>query len=391
MPASPFVKRMASAPVVAAIAAATLTLTACGRDAPANPSSAHPPAAVSVITATPEAIEVSFEYPARLHGAREVEIRPRVSGILLKRKYEEGARVKAGQSLFQIDPVPSETAVARAEADLAAASARLEQARREAERLKPLVAAKATPQRDYDDAVSSQEVAAADVLAARARLKSARLDLKYTRVESPIDGVTSRALQPEGTLLTGPESLLAVVTQTDPIQVRFGLPDSDRARIDGDIASGRLKLPDDGRFRVRVLGPAHPNLKTTGSLDFTDVRIDPATGSSEAQADLPNPERQLRPGEFVRVRLEGAVRPDAIAVPQRAVLEGPTGRFVYVIAEGKAAVRPVTPHDWVGDRVVVDGLSAGDQVITDGVLKIGPGAPVAVTAPADTAAAKPGA
>lgn len=390
MPALPPLKRMASLLAGSAIVAAAFALSACGRDAPANPSSAPPPASVSTIIAAPAAIEVSFEYPARLHGAREVEIRPRVGGILLKRKYQEGARVKAGQSLFQIDPVPSQTAVARAEADLAAANARLEQARRETERLKPLVAAKATPQRDYDDAISAQAIAAADVQAAAARLKAARLDLEYTRVESPIEGITSRALQPEGTLLTGPETLLAVVTQTDPIQVRFGLPDSDRARIDGDIAAGRLKLPDDGRFRVRVLGPAHPNLETTGSLDFTDVRIDPNTGSSEAQADLPNPKRQLRPGEFVRVRLEGAVRPGAIAVPQRAVLEGPNGRFVYVVSEGKAAVRPVTPLDWVGDRVVVDGLSAGDQVITDGLLKIGPGAPVAISAPADSAA-KPGA
>lgn len=390
MPALTTHKRLASLPIAALVAAAVLTLSACGRDAPATQNSAPPPSPVSVITATPTDVEVSFEYPARLHGAREVEIRPRVSGILLKRNYQEGTRVKAGQSLFQIDPVPSETAVARAEAELASARARHEQTRREVERLKPLVAAKAAAQRDFDDAASNLAVAAADEQAARARLKEARLSLKYTRVESPIDGITSRALQSEGSLLAGPETLLAVVTQTDPIQVRFGLPDADRARIDGGIASGRLKLPADGQFRIRVLGEAHAAHNATGQLDFTDVRIDPRTGSSEAQADLPNPERHLRPGEFVRVRLEGAVRPNAIAVPQRAVLEGPTGRFVYVVDEGRAAVRPVTPLDWVADKVVVDGLSAGDQVITDGVLKIGPGAPVAVTAPADSAA-KPGA
>ena len=380
--------RTASRPVVALIAAAALVVTACGSDAPASPNAAPPPASVSVMTATPTSIEVSFEYPARLYGAREVEIRPRIGGILVKRKFEEGARVKAGQSLFQIDPVPSETAVARAKADLAAADARLTQARREAERLKPLVASRAIAQRDFDDATSNQAIAAADVLAARARLTEAQLSLKYTRVESPIDGITSRALQSEGALLAGPETLLAVVTQTDPIKVRFGLPDTDRARIENDITAGRLSLAD-GRFRVRLIGGAHDATNTTGSLDFTDVRIDPNTGSSEAQANLPNPDRRLRPGEFVRVRLEGATRPNAIAVPQRAVLEGPSGRFVYIVSEGKAAVRPVTPLDWSGNTMVVDGLAAGDQVITDGVLKIGPGAPVSVTPPAD-AAAKPG-
>ncbi|MCB1959111.1 MAG: efflux RND transporter periplasmic adaptor subunit [Rhodocyclaceae bacterium] len=373
-----------------ALAAAAILLNGCGNDAPANPSSAPPPAPVSTLTATPADIAVSFSYPARLYGAREVEIRPRVSGILLKRNYTEGAVVDAGQSLFQIDPVPFETALARAEADLAAAQARLEQARREAARLKPLVAVKAAPQRDYDDAVSAQSVANADLLAARADVREARLNLGYTKVTSPISGVSARAVLPEGSLLSGPDSLLTVVTQTDPLQVRFGLPDTDRARIDADLARGALKLIDAEHFRVALSRGDGSRLEASATLSFTDVRIDPRTGSSEAQAELPNPGARLHPGEFVRVHLEGAVRPGAIAVPQRAVLEGPQGRFVYLVVEGKAASRPVTPVEWVGDTVIVDGLAAGDEVIIDGVLKIGPGAPVTVTPPAG-GAAKPGA
>ena len=310
-----------------------------------------------------------------------------MGGILQKRNFREGAEVKAGESLFQIDPVPSETAVARTKAELASARARLDQAQREQARLKPLIASRAVPQRDYDDAVSARAIAAADVQAAQARLREARLSLEYTRVETPITGITSRAYLPEGSLLGGPESLLAVITQIDPIQVRFGLPDADRARIQADLAAGRLQFADGGRFQVRLLDADGKPSGSAGTLAFTDVRIDPATSTSEAQADLPNADRSLHPGEFVRVRLEGVVRPAAIAVPQRAVLEGPNGRFVYVMAEGKAQPRPVRAIDWLEDRVIVDGLAAGDQVITDGVLKIGPGAPVQVAPAADAAKA----
>ena len=375
---------------VLALAAAAILLNGCGSDAPANPNSAPPPAPVSTLIATPADIAVSFSYPARLYGAREVEIRPRVSGILLKRNYVEGTAVQAGESLFQIDPVPFETALARAEADLAAARARLDQTRREAARLKPLVAVKAAPQRDYDDAVSAQAIANADLLAARASARQARLNLGYTKVASPISGISARAQQPEGSLLAGPESLLTVVTQTDPLQVRFGLPDTDRARIEGELARGALKFTHGNTFSVALSRRDGSRLDATATLSFTDVRIDPRTGSSEAQAELPNPAQRLHPGEFVRVHLEGVVRPNAIAVPQRAVLEGPQGRFVYLAVDGKAAQRPVTPMEWVGDTVIVDGLAAGDEVIVDGVLKIGPGAPVAATPPAD-GAAKPGA
>ncbi len=322
-------------------------------------------------------LPIALEYTARVHGSREVEIRPRVSGILEKRNYREGERVEAGQSLFTIDPVPFRTAVARAQAELTAAQARLAQARREAERLRPLIEAQAASRQDLDNAESNYQIARADVGAAEARLRETRLDLQYTRVESPLAGIAGRAIPSEGALLAGPQTLLTRVTQVDPAHVLFGLPDGDQFRLQRDAAAGEIRLPPDGRFGVSVMlpdGSAYPN---RGELDFTSVLIDEATGTSEARAVVPNPDGVLRPGQFVRVRLEGALRPNAVEVPQRAVLEGPQGRFVYVIEDGKAAVRPVEVGEWHGDRIVVrKGLAAGDQVIVDGVLKIGPGAPV---------------
>lgn len=335
------------------------------------------PAPVSAITVQASDIPLSLDYAARVRGSREVEIRPRVAGVLLKRNYAEGSTVKPGQSLFSIDPVPFQTAAASAEAELAAAEARLAQARREAERLRPVVAAKAASQQDLDNALSNQSVASAELKAAQARLREARLNLQYTRVESPIAGVAGRALPSEGALLAGPETLLTTVTLTDPVHVLFGLPDSDLLRMQQDASAGRLTLPKGNRFRVALTLPDGSDYATRGEIDFTDVRVDPATGTSEARAVVANPQGLLRPGQFVRVHLEGALRPAAITVPQRAVLEGPQGKFVYVIEDGKAAPRPVQVGEWHGDTVLVrEGLKAGEQVIVDGVLKIGPGAPV---------------
>lgn len=339
-----------------------------------------PPAEVKAVTLQAADLPLELEYTARVHGSREVEIRPRVSGILEKRNYQEGARVKAGQSLFSIDPVPYRTAAARAEATLAAAQARLAQAKREAERLRPLIEAKAASRQDLDSAESNQQVARADVLAAEASLREARLNLDYTRVESPLAGIAGRAIPSEGALLAGPESLLTRVTQIDPAHVRFGLPDSDQLRLQRGAVAGEIRLPPGNRFEVRVTLPDGGAYPAAGELDFTSVQVDEGTGTSEARAVVPNPDALLRPGQFVRIQLIGAVRPQALQVPQRAVLEGPQGRFVYVVEDGKAAIRPVEVAEWHGDQIVVTkGLTAGNQVIVDGVLKIGPGAPVKAT------------
>lgn len=373
---------LAASTLMALVAA--LTLAACGKAPEGGHGMFGGPVPVSVVTAKEETLPVMLEYAAQTLGSREVEVRARVTGILLKRNYAEGSKVKAGQSLFTIDPAPFAAAVARSEADVAAAEARHAQAERDAARLIPLIEAKAISQKDYDDAVSGKAIAAADLLAAKARLREARLNLDWTKVEAPISGTTSRALKSEGTLISGPDVLLTTVTQADPIQVIYGIPDNDRLKLRQDAEAKRVQWPQDGRFKVSLKLADGSTYSKTGFTDFSDVRVSRDTGTSEARAELPNPDGLLQPGQFVRVQLTGATRVGAFRVPQRAVLEGPQGKFVYVVGkENKAEVRPVDAGDWTGGDVVISkGLTAGDQVIVDGVLKLGPGAPVQVGAPA---------
>ncbi|MEO7742081.1 MAG: efflux RND transporter periplasmic adaptor subunit [Usitatibacter sp.] len=356
-----------------------LAAAGCGPGGPQPGHGGMPPTLVAVQEVKPKSIAVDFEYPAQTAGSREVEVRARVAGILLKRNFEEGAAVRAGQSLFTLDAKPFEAAANRAEADVAAAESRLNQAQRNARRVKPLYEAKAASQKDLDDAMSTEEVAAAEVKSARARLAEARLNLGYTRVESPIAGVSSRSLKSEGTLVSGPEMLLTTVSQVDPIYVNFGLSEAEQTRLKQEAASGKLVLPRDGRFEVALRFEDGRTYSRPGKLAFTDVRVNNQTGTSDARAELPNPAGEVRPGQFVRVVLKGAQRPDAITVPQRSVMEGPMGKMVYVLgAESKAEPRPVQLGEWTGknDVVVLSGLKGGDKVIVDGLVKVYPGAQV---------------
>jgi membrane fusion protein (multidrug efflux system) len=360
----------------------SLVLAACG------PGGGHggfqmPPTFVAVQEVKVHTVPVEFEYPAQTAGSREAEVRARVSGILLKRNYEEGATVREGQSLFTLDSAPYEAAAARAEADVSAAEARFNNASRNLKRMKPLFDAKAASQKDLDDAVSGEEVAAADLKSARARLADAKLNLTYTKVESPISGVTSRSLKSEGTLISGPQDLLTTVTVVDPIWVNFGPSEGEQAAIRADTASGKLVLPKDGRFEVAVKFEDGHIYSKPGRLAFTDVRLNQQTGTSDARAEVANPAGELRPGQFVRVILRGATRPDAITVPQRAVVEGPMGKMVYVLGkDNKAEPRPLTLNGWSGNEwVVLKGLAPGDKVIVDGLMKVYPGADVMVGDP----------
>jgi membrane fusion protein (multidrug efflux system) len=340
------------------------------------PGMGMPPPEVSTITVTARSLPLVFEYAGQTAGSREVEVRARVPGIILKRNFTEGAPVKAGQSLYTIDPAPFQAVLARAEADLAAAEARHEQARRNAARLKPLYAEKAVSQKENDDAVSAEAIAAADAKAARARLTEARLNLGYTKVEAPIAGVASRSLRSEGSLVGGPDTLLTTVMQIDPIWVNFGIPDNEQAELQRQARAGRVVLPR--HFEVQLRLSDGSVYGQSGKLNFSDVRVSPATGTREARAELPNPKGVLRPGEFVRVILRGAERPQALSVPQRAVMEGPQGKFVYVVDDKSTAqARPVEVGEWAGeDWVIEKGVNPGDRVIVEGLMRLGPGAPV---------------
>jgi membrane fusion protein (multidrug efflux system) len=375
---------------VCAIIALALAVAAC-KPSGGQPAGAFPPSVVTVATVETRDIPVTYEYVAQTEGSREIEVRARVTGILLKRNFQEGASVKQGQSLFTIDPAPFRVALERAEGELAVAEARLAQAQREADRLKPVIESRAVSRKELDDAISAAQIAEAEMKSARARVSEAKLNLEYTRVEAPISGMTSRANVSEGTLVSGPNVLLTSVTQTDPIYVIFGIPDRDHLAMRRDASAGRLRLPQEDRFRARVRLADGTVYAHSGILNFTDVRVNSRTGTSEARAVLPNPQGVLRAGEFVRVILDGAVRPAAVVVPLRSVLEGPQGKFVYVVsAESKAEPRPVEVGEWsAGGWIINKGLQPGERVIVDGVMKLGPGAPVKVAedAPAPQAPA----
>jgi membrane fusion protein (multidrug efflux system) len=365
------------------LASLSLILAACNPSgdqpgAHGGPGGGMPPAAVSTMTVQPKAVLTPFEYTGQTAGSREVEVRARVRGILQARNFTEGGTVKKGQSLYTIDAAPFQAALAKAEADLAAATARLDQAKRNAARLRPLYAEKAVSQKDFDDAASAEAIGEADAQAARARLTEARLDLEYTRVEAPVSGIVGRSLPSEGTLISGPEVLLTTITQVDPMWVNFGIPDADQLRMRSEVDAGRLILPKDDRFEVRLRLADGQVVARTGWLTYSDIRVSGQTGTSAARAVIANSDEKLRPGQFVRVTLTGATRPDAVLVPQRAVLEGPQGKFVYVVDDKSSAQpRPVELGEWAGsDWIITGGLKAGDRVIIDGVMRIGPGAPV---------------
>lgn len=358
-------------------------LAACGKgQAEGAAGGGMPPPMVVYETVATRDVPIDFEYPGQTAGSREVEIRARVTGIIDKRLYEEGSRVKAGQSLFRIDPATYAAAAATADANVATAEARLKQAEREFNRLKPLIEAKAISQQDFDTAASNYDLAKAGFKAAQAQANAAHIDLGYTDVRAPIAGVVGRALKVEGALANAQgDSLLATMAQTDPMQVNFAVSDDDRNKLQGEIASGELKLPG-GKYTVHLKGADGKWLKQTGKLDFTDYKADANTGAFSSRAEFPNADNSLAPGQFMRVVLAGAVRPNAIAVPQRAVLDGPTGKFVYLVGQGKegkpaAVQQPVVPAEWVrlegqdsNGWVIKQGLKAGDKVIVDGMARI---------------------
>jgi len=366
-----------------------LSLSACNkREQSQAAPQAPPPPEVSIVTVAPRTIPVAFEYVGQTAGVEEVEVRARVSGILLQWNFEEGRSVRKGQSLFTIDPLPFQAALARVEADLAGALARRNQAHREVERLKPLLEQGMVARKAFDDAVAAEEVAVAAVKAAEAARTEARLNLDYTRVAAPIDGVAGRSLKSKGSLVEAQQTLLTTLSQVDPIHVVFSVPEADHLRLSAQSAGGKLTLPKEGRFDATIRladGSIYPR---AGKVDFSDVRINPSTGASEMRAVLPNPQRTLRPGQFVRVRLEGASAPAALAVPQRAVLEGPQGKLVLIVnAKNMVEPRPVQVGQWTQDEwIITEGLQPGDRVIVDGVVKAPPGttvkaAPWSATAP----------
>lgn len=387
-------------PSLAAMAVLAAALTGCGQGGQPGGHMGFPPAQVATVTLAPRTLPVSWEYVGQTTGSKDVEVRARVTGILEKKLFQEGGQVKAGQPLFTIDPKPLEAQAAAARADVARAEAQLAQAEREAARLVPLAERRAVGRKEADDALSAVDLARATLAAAKARYAEVELNLGYTRVVAPVTGLTSRAMKSEGSLVNANETLLTVISQVDPIWVPFNISENEQLAINRSVAAGLLELPKDNGFEVTIRLADGTVFPRSGKINFADTRVNPATGSYEMRAEVANRDRALKPGQFVRVTLKGAMRRNAIAVPQVAVLDGPQGKFVYVPGKDKdgkdvALPRPVVLGPWVEADgvnlwVVESGLKAGETVIVDGVARImAPGSPIMLGPPPGAPGAAP--
>lgn len=360
------------------VALAALLLTACGQPAP---QAAPPPPEVRIVTVESKPIVNLIEVPGRVQAVRAAEVRARVDGIVRRRLYEEGTDVRAGQALFSIDPRELRAQASAAEAALAGAEATAANARQDVERYEGLVAERAVSQQDYDAAVARLRTAEADVAQTRAQVEAARLSLGYTTVTAPIAGRAGRAEVTEGALVSGSgATLLTRIEQLDPVYVNFSQSSSDLLAIRRDIASGALKVPALDSVAVRLVLEDGTPYQHLGHLNFLDLSIDEATGTTALRAEFANPDRILLPGQFVRVRIDAGVRTEGLVVPQRAVTVTPQGASVMVVGPKDVVEnRAVTVGDLRGGSwVILAGLKAGDRVIADGLQKAQPGQPVRV-------------
>ncbi|MDP5239407.1 efflux RND transporter periplasmic adaptor subunit [Uliginosibacterium sp. 31-16] len=357
-----------------------------------------PPAEVGVVTLEAATVGLSTELAGRTSAYAIAEIRPQVGGIIQQRAFTEGGDVKAGQTLYQIDPASFQNAFDSAKAALARSEASLATARLKAERYKDLVAIKAVSQQDFDDAQATFKQAEASVAADKAALDTARINLGYTHVAAPISGRVGRSSVTQGALVTANQATaLATVQQLDPIYVDVTQSAADLMRLKRDLASGVLKRAGNGQARVRLLledGSAYP---LEGKLAFTDVSVDAGTGSVTVRAVFPNPKQDLLPGMFVRAVLETGAREQSILVPQQAVTRNTKGEAVVMVVapEGKFMPRVIKTEQAMGDKWLVSaGVQPGDQVIVEGLQRLRPGVvikPVPVGAASAPAASAPAA
>jgi len=372
------------------VALATLSvaaLAACDSQKAAAPP-APGPVEVGAVTLHPQNVTLTTELPGRTAPYRIAEIRPQVSGILQKRLFEEGALVKTGQQLYQIDPASYEAALDSARADLAKAEANLLPARTKAQRYAELVKINAVSRQDNDDAIAALAQAQALVASGHAEVKTAQINLNYTRVLSPITGRIGRSAYTEGALVTANQAnVLATVQQLDPIYVDVSQSSAELVRLRHDIESGHLKGVGNGHAPVSLTIDAsgvaydHP-----GELQFSEVTVDPTSGAVTLRASFPNPHSDLLPGLFVRATIQEGVSEKALLVPQRSLFRSADGSAIVwtIDADSKAAPRPVKTAQAIGDQwLVTDGVKDGDQVIIDGVQKLRPGVPVKLAAPAN--------
>ena len=367
-------------------------LAGCGREAPKPPEKAPPD--VKVLTVERKDVPVTALYVAQTQSSQAVNIQARVAGWLDQRTYVEGSVVKSGQVLFQMDQKPFQAQVDAAKAALDRQQAAMQVAKQNLDRTKPLAAQNALSQKDLDDATGQYAQTQAAVEQAKADLTTAQLNLSYTTIRSPVDGVSSYAVVANGTYLNPQNAQLTTVSVLTPMWINFSISENELERIRNEVRAGSLRLPEGGRFVVEVEMVDGNLFPYTGQITFADPSYNPTTGTFLLRATVKNPDGVLRPNQYVRVRLRGAIRPNAVTVPQRAVQQSAKSHFVWVInKDSQAELRPVVVGEWRGDSwFISEGLDSGDRVVVDGGIRLTPGALVkasAYVAPPDPAPKAP--
>lgn len=365
--------RIVAACVVVAVIGAGVFWWSRPASKPAT-AAAPPPPEVGIVQLTAADVPLPLQFAGRVAGFRAVEIRSQVSGILLKREYNEGAVVNVGDVLFRIDPRSYEATLSRAQAQAAQARATLTQTEENYKRVEGLVAQKVSPQKSLEDAIAARDQARAAIQSTQADVQTATLNVEYTTIKAPVTGPTSITSPPEGTLVQAQQTLLTTITQLDPAYVNFTFTDSEMRALD-EISKSREKQLDSDDVKVELQfgdGAVYPQL---GKVDTRSRTVDPRTGTILIRAVFPNHEGGLLPGQFVRVNVTGITMPDAIVVPKAAISQGPLGAFVYVVeADNVARARQVRlARELDNGWIVRKGLSTGDRIVVDGVMRVRPG------------------
>jgi len=385
-------------PVISICLLLMLAASLSGCDKKNDVAQTRPAIPVKVMTVTPLDVPIDIEFVGTTESSHQVEIRARVEGFLEKITYEEGGKVKAGQTMFQIDRRPFEASLQQAKGALAQQEAKLINAEATLKRVRPLAEKNAASQKDLDDAVSAEQTARAAVFSAQGSVQDAQLKLSYTTITSPFDGLSGRAKKQEGSYISvGQESLLTYVAKIDPIWVDFSISENENLKLMDHLAKGLFKMPKGRDFEVEVNMADGSVFPHKGHLNFADPSFSSETGTYQVRAEIPNPmnsPKVIRPGQFVRVHLKGGIRPNGILIPRTAVSQGAQGFFVWVVGkENLAEFRAVQIGDWQGNDVFINhGLAAGERIILDNLLKMSPGASIKIdAAPASQGAANAGA
>lgn len=368
---TPNLSRLAGLPFVFAVGT-SLALVACGSSAPQQHQ--LPPAEVVVETIAPRDLPLTMEYPARVSGSRVVEVRARVNGVVTQRAYQEGQPVKQGDLLFRIEPDNYKAIYDQAAAQVAIQQAAIQQAQTDFDRVKALISGGAVSQREFDQAETALAQARAGLAASQASRTAANLNLQYTEVRAPVDGIASKEAVTAGNLVNGGAGaggdLLTTIVQADPAYVEFSMTEPEFLRL--------RALSQDNAAALKVNVRSGSRCATSGDVDFTDSQVNPATGTVRARAVFANADGCLISGQFLAIEVSGLSMPQAIAVPKSGVLFGQHGAMVWVIGDdAKAQPRPIKIQEsWNDHWIVSEGVSPGERIVVEGIMKVRPDATV---------------